>query len=1145
MKNKEIYFKDPSSRKLVNEGVANVNDDSTDKAMDVLRYELETFVCDGQYQKGMELILETYLKNINQAQQPGVWISGFYGSGKSHLAKMLRALWMDTRFEDGARARGISSLPQNIKELFKELSTAGKRHGGLHAASGTLGSGASGSVRLALLGIIFKSAGLPEQYAAARFVMWLKSEGIFDAVKDRVEKSGSDWQEELDNFYVAEALHEALTKVKPKLFSSASTCTDTLNNSYPYVQDISNDEMVKAIKSALSKGGVFPLTAVILDEVQQYIGGSGERSMLVQEVVESCCKNIGGKLLFIGTGQTAVTGTANLKKLEGRFTVRVELSDADVDAVIRKVILAKNATAVSAINKSMEKNLGEVSRHLADTTIGHRQEDVPFFSQDYPILPVRRRFWENALRVLDPTGTDSQLRNQLTMIHKAIQSNLDVPLGNVIEGDYIYFDSADRLLQGRVIPRKLYEKTMRWIKGGHEDQLRARACGAVFLINKLAGSNNDIGIKATVDTVADLLVQDLPKGSAALRSKLPKLMDQRDLLMKVGDEYRIQTEESAAWNDDFVSQKNRLANEAHRLEAERDDRIRMKFGQVVKKLALLHGKSKVKRDVHPIFNAQLPSDSNQKLCLWIRDGWNNDEKSVQVEAKAAGSQSPTVFVFIPKRCADDLRHNFIVYKAAAATLDKRGTPNSAEGTEARAFMETMKQTADGKINELLEDAFSGARVFQGGGNEIIDNDLAKMVSQAATNSLARLFPKFDMADHPGWSKVYEKARKGAPDALKNIGDQGEPANNAVCKAVLSFVGSGQKGADIRGYFTGAPHGWPQDAVDGALQVLLLSGLLKAAGDRGAAADPKALERKAVGKTMFKAEAVTITTARRIQIRKLFQKTGLSVKNGEESTTAAQFFEKLRDLAGHAGGDPPKPERPDTAMLEEIRLKSGNDQLLAIYEQREDLAQFITDWTKLGEQIEKRWPDWHLLKQLLNHSEGLEDMDEATAQAAHIEENRLLIEDQNPVDQLLVDTTQRLREELHRLGKEYQERHAQGMARIEDDPIWRKLSLEQKNAILAGHGLNPEAAPAIDTSGRGEILATLERTPLSTLADRVAVLESRFNSAVVAAVEMISPKARVVKLPGRTINSEQEIDSWLGDVKSIIKKALKEGPAIIQ
>ena len=115
MKNRQVYLKDPSTRTLVNEGVASVNDEGTDQALAVLRYELETFVCDGQYERGMEHILDTYLRNLGQPQQPAVWISGFYGSGKSHLAKMLRALWSDTQFPDGAMARGIANLPLGIR----------------------------------------------------------------------------------------------------------------------------------------------------------------------------------------------------------------------------------------------------------------------------------------------------------------------------------------------------------------------------------------------------------------------------------------------------------------------------------------------------------------------------------------------------------------------------------------------------------------------------------------------------------------------------------------------------------------------------------------------------------------------------------------------------------------------------------------------------------------------------------------------------------------------------------------------------------------------------------------------------------------------------------------------------------------------
>jgi hypothetical protein len=1146
MINRDLYQVDPTTRKLVNEGVASVNDENTSQALAVLRYELETFVCDGQYEKGMAHILETYLKNIDQAQQPAVWVSGFYGSGKSHLLKMLRALWVDTVFEDGATARGIAHLPQNITDIMKELSTQAKRHGGLHAASGTLGaSSRDKSVRLALLAVIFKSVGFPETYPVARFVMWLKHEGIYETVRNHVEHKGFSWDEELDNFYVAEGLHEALVKAKPNLFSSPASCVETLNNLYPYVQDVSSEDMLKAIRQALTRGGKFPLTLIVLDEVQQYIGEDSQRSIDVQEAVEACCKNIGGKLLFIGSGQTAVTGTSNLKKLEGRFTIRIELSDADVEAVIRQVILAKKPNAKAPIEQMMQTNLGEVSRHLAGTTIGHRQDDIPYFPQDYPILPVRRRFWENTLRVLDQTGTDSQLRNQLSMVHKVIQTNLDQPLGHVVPADYLYFDSGDKLLQSRIVPRKVHEKTMSWIKGSEDERLMARACGLVFLINKLAGSNNEIGIRASVDTLADLLVENIAEGSSTLRSKLPGILGKCELLMKVGDEYRIQTEESSAWNDEFLSQRSQLANESHRVEAERDDRIRRMFGELVRRLSLSQGTSKVTRDIFPIFDAQLPSDSNQKICVWVRDGWSIDDNSVRVDARQAGNQSPTVFVFIPKRSADDLRHFLIDYKAASATLDKRGVPNTPEGTEARAAMETTKQSAERKIRELLDEAFSGARVFQGGGNEILGNNLQEMVLEAANNSLQRLYPQFLIADHIGWSKVYEKAHLGAPDALKAVGDDGEPARNPVCKVILGFIAGGKKGADIRSQFEGFTYGWSRDAVDGSLQVLLVAGLIRAQDERGQTIDPKELERKSIGKVMFKVESATVTTAQRIQIRKLLQKVGLTAKQGEELAYVPQFLQKLHELADRAGGDAPKPERPSTALLSEIRLTAGNEQLLALYNGRDELTAAIDTWMSLFERIEKCWPGWATLKRLLSHTAGMQDAEVILAQVVHIERDRQLLVEPDSVAPLTASLTQLLREELNRLDREYQTRHEQGMERLKADDNWHKLEPEQRYQLLSAQMLHEAARPVVAVQSTGDVLATLDKVSLAMFADRVAAMSSRFDNVLSTAAELCEPEAQFIQVPRRTLKTVEDIEAWVIEVKQQIKDALAKGPVVIR
>ena len=174
MTNRQIFQRDPAVSKLLNDGVAAVREAASAKEIETLRYELEHFVCEGQYEDGLIRILESYLGNVNSTTQPAAWVSGFYGSGKSHLLKMFRHLWVDTRFADGTTARGLARLPQEVQDLLRELDTLGKRSGGLHASSGTLPSGGEESVRLSVLSIVLASKGLPEALPQAQFCMWLR-----------------------------------------------------------------------------------------------------------------------------------------------------------------------------------------------------------------------------------------------------------------------------------------------------------------------------------------------------------------------------------------------------------------------------------------------------------------------------------------------------------------------------------------------------------------------------------------------------------------------------------------------------------------------------------------------------------------------------------------------------------------------------------------------------------------------------------------------------------------------------------------------------------------------------------------------------------------------------------------------------------
>jgi hypothetical protein len=334
-------------------------------------------------------------------------------------------------------------------------------------------------------------------------------------------------------------------------------------------------------------------------------------------------------------------------------------------------------------------------------------------------------------------------------------------------------------------------------------------------------------------------------------------------------------------------------------------------------------------------------------------------------------------------------------------------------------------------------------------------------------------------------------------------------------------------------------------VDGGLQVLLVAGLIRAQDDHGKTLDFKSSERKAVGKVMFKVESTTVTTAQRIQIRKLLQKVSLSAKQGEELAYVPQFLQKLLDLADRAGGEAPKPERPDTTELDEIRLTAGNEQLLALYNSRDELVQAIDSWSELAVRIDKRWPTWVTLKRVMGYTNGIQGAEVILAQVKNIEKQRQLLEEPDLISPLAANVTQLLREELNRLDKEYQSIHDEGMARLKVDTNWQQLDPEQRNSLLAEQKLTLADAPKINVASTEEIVATLERITLSALTDRVAAMPSRFDAVLVGATELMEPEAQFIHVPRRTLRTREEIDLWIKDVKQQLIAVVQQGPIVIQ
>ncbi|WP_068803137.1 BREX system P-loop protein BrxC [Thauera phenolivorans] len=1153
MLNRDIYVKSPEQNRLANNGVAEVSEDHSDAALEVLRYELESFVCDGQYAKGTETILETFLRNLGaKSEQPGVWISGFYGSGKSHLAKMLRALWIDQQLPGGASARGLADLPDGVADQFKELSTEGKRNGGLHAAAGKLGAGAGDNVRLALLGIIFKSKGLPEQFAQARFVMWLKHEGLLEAVQSNLKAAGRSLAQELPHLYVSNHLSNALLQANRGLADSEAAVRQLIKAQFPQVGDVTNDEMVAAIQSALAEGGKFPLTLVVLDEVQQYIGSDAEKAYKVQEVTESLSKHFNGQLLFVGTGQSALSGMPNLQRLMGRFPVQVTLGDWDVENVTRKIILAKKSTAVPEVDRVWRDNLGEISRHLRGTKLEHVTDDEAFITADYPILPVRRRFWENVLRTIDATGTVAQLRSQLRVVHEAALETAELPLGHVVSGDFLYDQIAANLVSTAQLSREIFDSVQRFAAGDGPSQLKARLLKLIYLINKLPPEKAiAIGLKPTEDVLADLLVTDLKSGSSELRKTIPTLLDalqEKDHLVMAldgpnGAEYHLQTRESSAWYEEFRAQESQLKASPQNIEVKRADFFKARFRSVLTKVRAVQGLAPEVRTLTACFDESLPKDNDKALYLWIQDGWQTDEKSVIAEARAKSAENPTLFAFMPAQSKTDLANAIVTLEAAKATLSRKGTPNTEEGRNAQRSMESRQRNAEKEIETLLNTLFAGVRVFQAGGQEVTQgNDLADRLNTAVKSSVIRLYREFDVADQKGWDKVLDEARKGNAEAMRAIGHLQEPKSHAVCQKVLSFLGGGKKGAEIRDNFESPPYGWPRDTIDGALYILLTTGELKARDMAHRPVDAKSLERSKLTQAFFEPESVNISPVQKIRIRGLFQSLGVGCQPNEELLKAPILIAKLKELALCAGGPAPQPEPPRSDAIVALEQALGNGLLLELFSRAEALIALAKQWEQTAKLIKQRLPLWHQLDALLEHARALGPYVELKAEVGAITAQRSLLAEPDPVRPLLERTTDLLRQALNAKLDAYRAEYEQQMAQLDADSNWQKLDDAQRSELIRTHHID---APArLDISTADKLADALDDCDLQRWIERTQALTTRFGAVRMDAAKLLKPNVVQVKLPQRTLNDAGEVKAWLMEVERLLLKAIEKGPVAL-
>jgi len=1155
VKNRDVFEKNIDTFSLENQGVAKVDEAMDAQQQQTLRFELDTFVCKGHYEEGLKRILETYVETLARgSESPAAWVSGFFGSGKSHMVKMLRALWTNTPFADQRTPRDIARLPPSVADALKELDTlARQKKTRLLAASGTLSQGDSDSIRKAVLAIVFKACGLPSNYSEARALMWLRSEGIEATVRQSLSKQGKVLERTLTDLTVSTPLHEAILAAKPGIARDSHELGDRLETQFAIKGDISKDDFLRSFKEATQQDGAAPIFLLVLDELQQYISDNADRAIRVQDVVECLSGNMDGRVLVVATGQAALADTRNLQKLMGRFSVPVLLSTSDVEEVLRETVLKKKPSAATALSELFSPNgcLGEVSSHLRRSSYEHRREDEPVLSASYPILPTRQRLWERVLGSTDTTGTGIQLRSQLRLAFEAVKTTAKSDLGAIVGGDFIYDEIRQRLRQSNQISAEIADGIETLQRDGHH--LKARTLKAVFLLSRVISSSAaDTGLKTDAQSIADLLVDNLKADNSSLRANvkvaLEELVDIHRKLMRVAsaaggiEEYRLQTKESAEWFSFCGNEEIGLRSDPNSYESKLREEMSASASDLVRRISVSQGMSKQVRRLSLHTDPVTSPKEQDGLFVWLRSDIDGTRaKEVEQDAGRAGLGSSVTFVHVGLSQKDELVKALISREAAKRTLDHFGQPKTAEGQEARNALAKQQSGAESRVAELLAEAIANAQVFQGGGQAVEDGaTLDERLKKSATDGATRLFPKFSLADVLGWPKAFEEAAKGLVNALERVGHMQAAETHPGALEILTHIGAGsQRGAKLKERFTGAPYGWSNEGVLALLAVLFAAGQLKVTTASGQVLAPGKFLERDTNQYAFERENTPLSVAEKRAIARLTK-----CKPEEAEIEAPKYVAALKDAFALVSGAAPRPADTLPTLLDTLDKLSGKDLVKRLAQDEAAVKQLSDDIEAQVATAKDREPRWASLGTLVTYlgsdAGGEVEATAIRAERQSILDGRLLLAQPDPVPPLISRASDLLRNSLNQSYAAYAQQFAQGVQSLQAQADWVSLKPTDQAAILRQTGLDTaEPAPAVGTLQ--ELLQSLAHCTPQRWAERTQAVAGKLQQAAAACAKKLEPTVQPYAVPARMVRSEAELDVWLGEVRLAVKVKLKSGP----
>lgn len=555
MKIKDMFNKDierPIS------GVIKVAQDELEN----IKQELDEYVVTQEINRHLGKFYDNYLRSLDgPTDKIGVWISGFFGSGKSHFLKILSYL-LENKIVDEKEATEYFNDKIEDKLFLEDMRRAGRANTevilfNIDAKSPMSGKSEEETLLKIFLKMFHNHQGFYGDIPGIAYMeKYLTEEGKYEIFKEEFKKSrGNDWVDRRRTFrFDRDHIIKALSKATGM---SEETAKEWHQNGSRDI-NIDIEGFAKEVKEYLDSKGKDSRLVFLVDEVGQYIGEDSTLMLNLQTIAEELGTHCQGRAWIIVTSQEAIDELAkkvredDFSKIQGRFDTRLSLSSISVDEVIIKRILEKKYFVEERLKqiyfeKSAILNNLIIFNGASSDFLGYEDENQ--FAAVYPFIPYQFKLLQKVFEQVRRRGSSGKhlSEGERSMLSAFKESAIHFMNENegVLIPFYAFYDTIYEFLTPsirRVIDGAERNPALR------DDSFNTNLLKALFMIKYVDE------LPSNVENLAVLMATNIDEDKISLKQKIIKslgLLESQYLIQKNGDTYIFLTDDEQDVNKDL------------------------------------------------------------------------------------------------------------------------------------------------------------------------------------------------------------------------------------------------------------------------------------------------------------------------------------------------------------------------------------------------------------------------------------------------------------------------------------------------------------------------------------------------------------------------------------------------------------------